>query len=248
MQAEALAQRALLDLATIDTQRARLAHRLRSLPETNQLAELNKQRLAAGEAVVAAETALGDLNLELERLESDITPAKQRLERNKQRSTDGSVGDSKALRALLDEIDHLTGRIAKLEDDQLDLMQQVEDQTIELGRIRDARAAIEGRMRDLLGSRDTATAEINAELADLTTERADVAGRIEAPLLALYQKIADRQVTGAAELRARRCSGCSLEVDAASLRRFADASPDEVLRCEECGRILVRTGESGLTK
>mgnify|MGYP000600207635 CR=1 FL=1 len=34
--------------------------------------------------------------------------------------------------------------------------------------------------------------------------------------------------------------------DAADLVRYRHASPDEVLRCEECNRILVRTAESGL--
>ena len=53
--------------------------------------------------------------------------------------------------------------------------------------------------------------------------------------------------TGAAELRARRCTGCGLELDMSELKKHATASPDLVLRCEECGRILVRTEQSGLT-
>jgi predicted nucleic acid-binding Zn-ribbon protein len=44
----------------------------------------------------------------------------------------------------------------------------------------------------------------------------------------------------------RRCTGCQLEVNAADLGTFAAAADDEVLRCEECSRILVRTAQSGL--
>ena len=33
---------------------------------------------------------------------------------------------------------------------------------------------------------------------------------------------------------------------AADLTRYRAASPEEVLRCEECDRILVRTPESGI--
>jgi predicted nucleic acid-binding Zn-ribbon protein len=51
---------------------------------------------------------------------------------------------------------------------------------------------------------------------------------------------------GAAALRARRCGGCSLELTAADLGTIAKAPLDEVLRCEECNRILVRTSESGI--
>jgi predicted nucleic acid-binding Zn-ribbon protein len=51
---------------------------------------------------------------------------------------------------------------------------------------------------------------------------------------------------GAAALRARRCEGCRLEINGADLRELAGKADDEVLRCPECSRILVRTAESGL--
>jgi len=35
-------------------------------------------------------------------------------------------------------------------------------------------------------------------------------------------------------------------LDVSELKRQATAAPDQVLRCEECGRILVRTESSGL--
>ena len=44
----------------------------------------------------------------------------------------------------------------------------------------------------------------------------------------------------------RRCTGCRLEVNAAELRDYVAAAEDEVLRCEECSRILIRTEQSGL--
>ena len=69
-----------------------------------------------------------------------------------------------------------------------------------------------------------------------------------ADLLALYEKIrAQKGGVGAAALRAaRECTGCSLDLNAADLGAIAKAPPDEVLRCEECNRILVRTAESGV--
>lgn len=51
---------------------------------------------------------------------------------------------------------------------------------------------------------------------------------------------------GAAELQHGRCSGCRLDANAADLRAYAAAPADQVIRCEECGRILVRTENSGL--
>ena len=51
----------------------------------------------------------------------------------------------------------------------------------------------------------------------------------------------------AALLRARRCGGCRMEIDRAEIERIASAPPEEVVHCEECGAILVRTHESGLS-
>jgi len=47
-------------------------------------------------------------------------------------------------------------------------------------------------------------------------------------------------------LRARQCGGCRLSLDPAELAAIKSAASNEVIRCEECQRILVRTGESGL--
>ncbi len=47
-------------------------------------------------------------------------------------------------------------------------------------------------------------------------------------------------------LRQRRCHGCQLELNAVDLNHIKAAAEDEVIRCEECRRILVRTPESGL--
>ena len=51
---------------------------------------------------------------------------------------------------------------------------------------------------------------------------------------------------GAAALRRGQCQGCHLSLTTVEMNRIRAAPPDEVLRCEECRRILVRTDESGL--
>ena len=66
-------------------------------------------------------------------------------------------------------------------------------------------------------------------------------------LLALYAKIREASGgIGAAELRQRRCGGCRLELNQLDLSSIRAAAADDVVRCEECRRILVRTPESGL--
>ena len=62
----------------------------------------------------------------------------------------------------------------------------------------------------------------------------------------LYEKVRETTGMGAAMLRAGRCEGCRLELSGSERARVRGADPDEVVQCEECRRILVRTNESGL--
>jgi hypothetical protein len=47
-------------------------------------------------------------------------------------------------------------------------------------------------------------------------------------------------------LRQRRCEGCHIELSGSELAAVRAAAPDEVVRCDNCRRILVRTEDSGL--
>ena len=91
------------------------------------------------------------------------------------------------------------------------------------------------------------TAEIDAELGELLTQRAPLVADAADDLLALYEKVRkNRNGVGAAELRQGRCTGCQLKIDNAELAVIRKSPEDWVIRCEECTRILVRTAESGL--
>jgi len=106
---------------------------------------------------------------------------------------------------------------------------------------------IDARTGELTASRDAAAGDVTQESAQVTGQRKVVADGVPDDLLAVYEKVrAQKGGVGAAALRARRCGGCSLELTASDLGTIAKAPLDEVLRCEECNRILVRTSESGI--
>jgi predicted nucleic acid-binding Zn-ribbon protein len=90
-------------------------------------------------------------------------------------------------------------------------------------------------------------AEIKNELTKLQSDRKDLSSTIDGELIKLYEKIrSDQGGMGAAEIIRRRCTGCQLDLTAADAARFAATAADEVIRCEECRRILVRSADSGL--
>lgn len=242
MKADPTAQLRLLDLQAEDTAIAQLEHRRRSLPEHAALAEARITRAHLGEDLVAVRTRVGDLQLDVEKAESDLVPVRERQARDQQRVDAGVVTDPKQLNAMLDEITHLSRRISDLEDIELEVMERLEAATTEQDQKATELAELEASMRALIASRDAQLAELDAERAGHQQSRDGIATQIPADLLALYDRIRERAGgVGAAELKGRRCGGCQLEATSSALTAYTAAAPDEVLRCEECERVLVRT-------
>ena len=241
------AQLRLLDLQTVDTKLAQLGHRRQTLPEHGVIAKLQTRRSALASDLIAAETTISDLELEQTKAETDLEPVRERLSRNQVRIANGTVADPKALSSMVDEVSHLKKRISDLEDAELDVMEQLEAAVTDRETLRGRMAQVDNDLVETIAERDRQLAALDDEMGGLRAERAGLAPLIPPDLLTLYDRIgASHGGVGAAELRQRRCTGCQLEINAADLRAFSAAPEDEVLRCEECGRILIRTSQSGL--
>ena len=159
----------------------------------------------------------------------------------------GLVTSPKDLARMQQELVSLSRRISELEDTELEVMEQLEAAQAEHARLSDRVAASDARAAELVESRDAGAGDVARQTEALTAERKVTATGVPADLLALYERLrAQKGGVGAAVLRARQCTGCSLQLNAADLGVIAKAPLDEVLRCEECDRILIRTSESGV--
>ena len=231
----------------MDSALARLGHLRRTLPEHAELARLSAERDRLAADLVAAETAVSDLELEQARAEADLQPVRDRLSRNERRIADGSVPDPKALSSMVAEVAHLKKRIGDLEDAELEVMEELESATAHRARLSSDLIGLDERLATVRQRRDEQLRGLDVQVREQRGQRSSIVPDLPADLLALYVKVGTTHGgVGAAELRQRRCTGCQLEVNAADLRRFAAAAADEVLRCEECSRILVRTADSGI--
>ena len=244
MKAAPEAQRRLLDLQAIDTALAQLAHRRRSLPELAEIDAVAREISALDGERVRAQVAVDDLDRDIARFERDIDQVRTRKDRDQARLNAG--GALREIEGLQHELASLNRRQSELEDAELELMEQRESAeqalsavTQRLAEAGDRRAAAERR-------RDEAYAEMDKELEFRTSARAPLAADLPADLVALYDKIRLESGLGAALFRSGRCGGCRIELYGADLARVKAAAADEVVRCEECRRIMVRTAESGL--
>lgn len=245
MKADPTQQQRLLELQALDTRLGQLDHQLDTLPEHAQLAELSTRAADLDAEVVRATTARSDVQRELSKAETDVQLVRDRAARNQQR-LDAGVGSAKDMQALQHELESLARRQATLEDEELEVMERAELLDAEVARAESDREALAGQQAELTASRDAKSAALQSERSQVAAGREAIVADVSDELLALYDKIRAVSGTGAAPLQQRRCGGCQLELNQVDLSRFRAADPDEVLRCEECRRILVRTPESGL--
>ena len=245
MKADPQAQRRLLDLQAVDTALAQLAHRRGHLPELAELDTLARSISSLDDERVRAQVAVDDLDRDIARIEKDVEQVRARAERDRTRLEAGR-GPARELEALQHEMGSLARRQSELEDSELELMEQRETAQAGVDEVLGRLAAARQRRETLERSRDEALAGIEEQERDRRTARGPLAGELPAELVSLYERIREQTGMGAAMLRAGRCEGCHLEIAGSERARLRSLPQDEVVRCEECRRILVRTPEAGL--
>ena len=246
MNAESARQLRLLDLQAIDTRLDQIAHARTHLPQLAELADLLGKARLIDDQLVRSRTELGDVQREVAKAESDVQLVRDRAARDRAR-LDAGTGSAKDLQAISHELTSLARRQGELEDIELEVMERAEAAESDVAELERGRGELTTRIEALEAARDEAFARLDTEAADIGAPRPTVVDEVGADLVALYEKIRlANGGTGAAALRQRRCGGCQLELNPVEIQRIRSAPQDEVLRCEECRRILIRTSESGL--
>ena len=247
MKADPFVQLRVLELQGLDSAVDRLRHRRTSLPELAELTRLDDLVDAMRDATVRSETEVSDLAREQAKFEREIDQVRTRRDRDRERMASGAITVAKQLQELEHEVATLGRRQTDLEDSELEVMERSETAQTELDRLTALRTEHLAARDAAESARDAAFVAIDAELERTVTERTALAAGLPGDLLALYERLrASEGGVGAGEISRGRCGGCHLDLMNNEKTDIRGAAPDEVLRHEECGRIMVRTAESGL--
>lgn len=225
-----------------DTALDQLRHRKRTLAERAAVQQLEDD-LAALERrrddVVGQLAAIGTRQDQSER-ETEATV--KRIAEIDARMRSGGVA-ARDLAAMQTEIDHLNARQRDLEDRTLEAMEEREPLDVLLAELDGARSALDEEAAQTRLALAEAEVAVDAEINRAESARASAAGGLPADLLAQYERLRDRLAgVGAAPLVGGSCGGCHLSLPATELDRIKKLPADAVVHCEQCGRILVRTG------
>jgi uncharacterized protein len=244
MKAEVIHQRSLLALTELDAELGRIEHRAKNLAEQQQLEEARARHRDANDRLAGVQIALEDLDAQVAKFESEIDSVRQREDRDRSLLAAGTI-DAKQLTDLQHELQTLERRQASLEDSLLEVMERREElqaeHTGELAKIDE----LQERMTDAQRVSDHARAELDQLRHQSASRRDQIVAATDADLVALYERQRSHGGAGAGLLQGRRCGACRIEIDRGELARISAAADDDVMRCPECGAILLRVKGSG---
>jgi predicted nucleic acid-binding Zn-ribbon protein len=244
MKAEVAEQRSILELTGLDAELLRLAHRATHLPEQQRLDAIGVEQQEANDRLAVLGLVLDDLDGQVAKFEAEVDGVRQREDRDRGLLAGGHT-DHKQLVELQHELETLERRQSSLEDSLLEVMERreqvQEEQTAQLVRIDE----LQSELSAVQATRDEALVAIEQEKHRGASRRDQLTSGMDADLLALYERVRTKGGIGAGLLQGRRCGACRIEIDKGELARISLAPDDDVLRCPECGAILLRLKDSG---
>jgi predicted nucleic acid-binding Zn-ribbon protein len=229
----------LLELAELDAALSRIDHRAKNLAEQQQVEAAQAAHREANDRLAAVQIALEDLDAQVAKFESEIDAVRQREDRDRSLLAAGTV-DARQLTELQHELETLQRRQSSLEDSLLEVMERREElQSRQAGELAEI-DELQSKLSDAQRACDEARTEIDQLRHQSVSRRDELVADLDADLVALYERQRSHGGAGAGLLQGRRCGACRIEIDRGELARISAAAEDEVLRCPECGAILLR--------
>jgi len=240
MQASPEQQSLIFELQLLDNEIMQANTKLKSLPEIEQLLHIDKRIVTATDELATVKAEADQIALELRRGEVDVETVTDRIKKDEARLSSGNA-TPKELEQLQHEVGTLKKRQETLEEIELEIMVRSEAITARTNTLTTDLASLETLKAEINQRLTTASGQINTVITNKRSDREKVVVKIEKPLIDLYEKI--RTASGgvaAAALVGNKCNGCNLAINAVEMERIKSLAKDELLRCEECRRILVR--------
>ncbi len=233
-------QERVMTLQTLDTSLTQLAHKEKTLSVIQALEILTISHNSTRDLIIAAETEKADIKHELSKSEIDVEQVVTRIEKDEKRMASGTASP-KELEQMQHELASLNKRRSELEEIELEVMVRVDGIDDRIKSLSAERDQFKLKMAELDAQKTKELTDIAEAVSSANGQRADIAAKISAEVVELYEKIKKTgDGIGAARLIEGKCDGCHLSINAVELSKIKETAADEIVRCEECRRILVR--------
>jgi predicted nucleic acid-binding Zn-ribbon protein len=230
--------RRLLDLQAEDTAIRRLTEQKNALPEARRLSELKTQLAELESDLEIAGKRHEEIAREVARLEGEVELIDQKIAREQERMYGGHVSNPKELSSLQAEVEMLKRKKSTTEDGLLEAMEARDQAASMIERLTTELNQARTEADELSQKVDALTGDIDGQLRQHESTRAELSPQIPDSVLTLYERLREQKGgVGAAALEGGTCLGCHTKLPAKEVERVR--SEGGLQRCDNCRRILV---------
>ncbi|MBI4277821.1 MAG: hypothetical protein HY660_05140 [Armatimonadetes bacterium] len=222
------------ELQALDSRLAALQKRRRALDDG---AGLHTTLVQARQAWEQARTGLHATEVQVRTWELEVESLAAKRKKFEQDLYGGRITNPKELESLQAEVNALKRAISRIEDQILGGMETIERERPEVVALEQSAKGQDEALAAHVEAYRQEVAAIDAEQAELAARREAMAAEIDELLLRKYERIRAR-AGGIAVVRVEhdRCGGCHVALPEGMLVRVREG--DDLVTCEECGRIL----------
>ena len=206
---------------------------MKSLPLQRQ--NLEAQLASSASGVETLKQKARQTEVERKKLELDVGTRNESIARLKTQQYETRKNDE--FQAMGNEIERYEKEIRKIEDAELELMDQTDKLkaalSVEEKKAVTVKESISRQMADL----EEKSKALETRLQELAKERADVAANIDEDLLGRFERLfASKGDAAIVAVEHGVCTGCHMKVTTQTAMRAKGGQ--EIINCDQCGRIL----------
>ena len=191
----------------------------------------------------AAKLRAKQIESDRKKLELDVEAKKQQIEKYSLQQFQTKKNEE--YRALANEIENCKKEITHIEDHELELMEQAEAAQKEVLAAQqvatDAKKLVDSKLADLAAREKN----LRSELAQLESNRAELAGAVDESTRARYERLVKSKGSNVVVgISHHSCGGCHMKLSRGTV--VACQADQEIVTCTNCGRILYFTRDMDL--
>lgn len=206
------------------------------LPE--QKRNLETQLAASVSSLEAAKLRAKEVEVQRKNLELDVGTRQGSIARLKTQQYETRKNDE--FQAMGHEIERYEKEIQKIEDQELELMEQYDKLKAEIAAEEKVSASAKASVATQMSDLDEKGATLKARLDALAKEREELVGGIDEDVIERYERLfASKGDAAIVAVEHGVCTGCHMKVTTQTAVRAR--SENEIVSCEQCGRILFST-------
>jgi uncharacterized protein len=229
----------LYQLQELDRDVALKTREIKGHPILEEFNALKESYQAAKDEISSIQEGLKKENKKIRKAEMDLQGIAEDIRELKGKLYSGEIRNTKELEQYEKKAQGREKEKSSKEEELLTIMEEVEKEEEKIKRLTEQLQRERSRLKEVQSQGQNQINQIKSEIEELNRKREELRKGVDAPLLDQYDKdVSKYQGLMIARVKGNMCEGCRVFLSSSVLSILDN--PSTKLKCENCGRILLK--------